>query len=150
MIPARYSIFFICSLLLFGCGSKTPVGFSNTEELKTAYQKAYEGGDLESILAMVYWDDTPEGIKQLYNTVVSIGLGRHKFDKLEVVPLDRIPHPENFIEREIEPTLVPTHWLVGNHSGNTGFNNSKATGTIQFAIGSVEGQFFIAGIRYKK
>jgi len=140
----------LCTVVLAACGSKEATRFSTPEELKEAYQVSYEDGDLEAILAMVYWDDTPEEIKESYKWLVSISLGEHRFDKLEVVPLDSLEFPENLNGEELEPTLTPTHWLVGSHSGNTGFEGSKATGTIQFAIGVYEERYFISGIRFKK
>ena len=137
---------FICSLFLLSWDDQA--GFSTTDELKDAFKTAYEGGDLEDLMDLVYWDNTPDEIKQSYKAFLSFGLGKHTVNQLEVVPLESLAPPENLSGRKIEAVITPTYWLAVAHSGNTGFKGSKATGSFQFAVGTVEGRYYIAGVRF--
>lgn len=144
----RFFKILLFSFLTATCENKNDEGFATTEELKEAFRTSFEEGDLEGLMDLVYWDDSPEEVRDSYETLFSMFLGQHQIDKLEVVPLDALAYPENLTGRDIEPVIALTHWLAVAHSGNTGFEGSKSTGTFQFAVGLANEKYYFSGIRF--
>ena len=135
--------------MLACCSPPKPRGFESASDLKNAYKSFYESGDLNGLKGMVYWDDTPEDIRASLSFMMSFDSGEHKFDSLEIVPESLTDPPENLTGYELEATIEVTHWLIGSHRGNTGFQGKEATGNVQLGIGVKDGRYYISGARIK-
>lgn len=129
---ARYIPF----VMLIGCGAPLERHPSTKEDFLAAYKTAYERGDVDSLVALVAWDDVPTRLRQQQIRLLTNYAGRHTITSIHLIEYENDDSTPIVIDgREVLPNLRPLFWLEVTTSGHQGFDGGESQYSIKAAVG---------------
>jgi hypothetical protein len=146
----RTSVTLFLVFAMSGCGRASPVPVPKTRaEFIAAYRAAYNAGDKPAVMAMVKWDGVPDDLRRVSEMALTLWIGKHQITSIELVTYEPDPNlPMEIDGRKLESNLPPTYWLVATHEGREGYENSKSTGSVKYAVGIDKGVLRFCGVRW--
>ena len=135
-------------LVVWDCNAQTDAPTSQQTFIE-AYRSAYEGGRREELLRLVKWNGVPDDLRRTQEIMYSWFLGKHKIVSIELVPFKLGPGDTQEVDgRPTELNLDAKYWLLVDHEGNEGYEDSKSSGSIKAPVGIEGGAFFICGTKW--
>jgi hypothetical protein len=116
-IAARLAMRLICNciaILTIGllCGCDAPVK-SSVEKFADSYERAFNSGDTNSLIALTKWDGVPDEIRRGMIWTLTNDFTKHKITETVLTPFESNPSlPTWHLDgRKLESNLQPKYWL---------------------------------------
>lgn len=130
-------------------GRKTnPSAPESEEAFIAAYKKAFEAGDREALLDLIYWDDMDEKFGKLHAMMLIRDKGEAKVTNIEFKPFDP-PEEETFKigDRLLAANLEPRRNISITRLAKATAEKPERTTSVEIPVGIKEGRYYFCGLR---
>lgn len=136
----------ICS----GCGGDEKSSLTMEEQFIESYKVAYEAGEEEDILELVYWQDVPEEARKLVGRSFTMHSGVHLITQIELGEYDEgiIPRQKEFMGKRIKLNLEPKYILYVSSAGNEGYKGGASTFNLHAPVGVHNDKIFFCAFAW--
>ncbi len=130
-------------------GRKTnPIAPQSEEAFIAAYRKAYEAGDREALLDLIFWDDIDPKFAKTHAASVIQGLGEAKILELKFEPYDK-PEMKTFeIAGSVyAANLEPRRNISINRKAAATKLKPERTYGVRTPVGIHDGRYYFCGVK---